>query len=65
MDSQNAINILVAINLLVSMSANFSGARKGFKNFNNKSCRTPGLPSSKISSKHCRISSDIHNNFDF
>ncbi|MHB8906432.1 MAG: methyltransferase family protein [Melioribacteraceae bacterium] len=31
MDSQNAINILVAINLLVSMSANFSGARKGLK----------------------------------
>ena len=31
MDSQNAINILVAINLLVSMSANLSGARKGFK----------------------------------
>lgn len=31
MDSQNAINILVAINLLVSMSANLSGARKGLK----------------------------------
>ncbi len=31
MDSQNAINILVAINLLVSMSANFSGASKGLK----------------------------------
>jgi protein-S-isoprenylcysteine O-methyltransferase Ste14 len=31
MDSQNAINIIVAINLLVSMSANFSGARKGLK----------------------------------
>lgn len=31
MDSQNAINILVAINLIVSMSANLSGAQKGFK----------------------------------
>lgn len=31
MDSQNAINILVAINLLVSMSANYSGAKKGLK----------------------------------
>ncbi len=31
MDSQNAINILVAINLLVSMSANLSGAKKGLK----------------------------------
>jgi len=30
-DSQNAINILVAINLLVSMSANLSGAKRGFK----------------------------------
>ena len=31
MDSQNAINILLAINLLVSMSANYSGAKKGLK----------------------------------
>ena len=31
MDSQNAINILVAINLLVSLSANYSGAKKGLK----------------------------------
>ena len=31
MDSQNAINILVAINLLVSLSANMSGAKKGLK----------------------------------
>ncbi|PKL82872.1 MAG: hypothetical protein CVV24_07895 [Ignavibacteriae bacterium HGW-Ignavibacteriae-3] len=31
MDSQNAINILVAINLIVSMSANMSGAKKGLK----------------------------------
>ncbi|MBA4405972.1 hypothetical protein C0389_01730 [bacterium] len=31
MDSSNAINILVAINLMVSMSANYSGAKKGFK----------------------------------
>lgn len=31
MESQNAINILVALNLLVSMSANYSGAKKGLK----------------------------------
>ncbi len=31
MDTQNGINILVAVNLFVSMSANFSGAKKGLK----------------------------------
>ncbi|MCX6175307.1 MAG: isoprenylcysteine carboxylmethyltransferase family protein [Ignavibacteriales bacterium] len=31
MESQNAINILVALNLFVSMSANYSGAKKGLK----------------------------------
>lgn len=31
MESQNAINILVALNLIVSMSANYSGAKKGLK----------------------------------
>jgi protein-S-isoprenylcysteine O-methyltransferase Ste14 len=42
MDSQNAINILVAINLLVSMSANFSGARKGLKTSITKVVERPG-----------------------
>lgn len=42
MDPQNAINILVALNLLVSISANYSGAKKGLKTSITKVVERPG-----------------------
>jgi len=48
MDSQNAINILVAINLLVSISANYSGAKKGLKTSITKVVERPGTFLQKV-----------------
>ena len=48
MESQNAINILVALNLLVSMSANYSGAKKGLKTSITKVVERPATFLQKI-----------------
>ena len=48
MESQNAINILVALNLLVSMSANYSGAKKGLKTSITKVVERPETSFQKI-----------------
>ncbi len=48
MESQNAINILVALNLLVSLSANYSGAKKGLKTSITKVVERPATYLQKI-----------------